>query len=64
MTASSAAKILRLNRKTINSYYNEFRKKILGYSLREQEKELGEFELDDFNRSNCNIKEPEKDLVL
>ena len=41
ITATSAAKILRLNRKTINNYYNEFRKKILEYSLREQEKELG-----------------------
>ena len=47
ITATSAAKILRLNRKTINSYYNEFRKKILEYSLREQEKELGEFEQDE-----------------
>ena len=47
ITATSAAKILRLNRKTINSYYNEFRKKILEYSLREQEKEIGEFELDE-----------------
>ena len=47
ITASSAAKILKLNRKTINSYYNEFRRLILEYSLREQEKELGEFELDE-----------------
>ena len=47
ITATSAAKILRLNRKTINSYYNEFRNKILEYSLREQEKELGEFEQDE-----------------
>ena len=29
ITATSAAKILRLNRKAINSYYNEFREKIL-----------------------------------
>ena len=47
ITASSASKILKLNRKTKNSYYNEFRKLILEYSLREQEKELGEFELDE-----------------
>ena len=47
LTASSAAKILKLNRKTVNSYYNEFRSLILEHSLREQEKELGEFELDE-----------------
>ena len=47
ITASSASKILRINRNTINAYYNEIREKILQYSLREQEKELGEFELDE-----------------
>ena len=47
ITASSAAKILKLNRKTVNSYYNEFRRLILEHSLREQEKELGEFELNE-----------------
>lgn len=47
ITASSAAKILKLNRKTINNYYNEFRRQILEHSLREQEKGLGEFELDE-----------------
>ena len=47
ITASSSAKILKLNRKTVNSYYNEFRRLILEHSLREQEKELGEFELDE-----------------
>ena len=47
ITASSAAKILKLNRKTVNSYYNEFRRLILEHSLSEQEKELGEFELDE-----------------
>ena len=45
--ASSASKILRINRNTINGYYNEIRKKILQHSLKEQEKELGEFELDE-----------------
>ena len=38
-TASSASKILKLNRKTVNAYYNEFRERILAYSLKEQEKE-------------------------
>ncbi len=47
ITASSVAKLLKLNRKTVNSYYNEFRRLILEHSLREQEKELGEFELDE-----------------
>ena len=47
VTASSASKILHINRNTINAYYNEIREKILQYSLKEQEKELGEFELDE-----------------
>ena len=47
ITASSASKILRINRNTINAYYNEIREKILQHSLKEQEKELGEFELDE-----------------
>jgi len=47
ITATSASKILKINRNTINSYYNEFRKKILEYSLKEHKKELGEFELDE-----------------
>ena len=45
-TASSASKILPINRNTINAYYNEIREKILQYSLKEQAKELGKFELD------------------
>lgn len=47
ITASSASKILRINRNTINAYYNEIREKILQHSLKEHEKELGEFELDE-----------------
>ena len=47
ITASSASKILHINRNTINAYYNEIREKILQYSLKEQEKELGEFEVDE-----------------
>ena len=49
ITASFVSKILHINRKTINAYYNEIREKILHHSLREREKELGEFELDE----NC-----------
>ena len=47
ITASSASKILHINRNTINAYYNEIREKILQHSSKEQEKELGEFELDE-----------------
>lgn len=47
ITASSASKILPINRNTTNAYYNEIREKILQHSLKEQEKELGEFELDE-----------------
>ena len=47
ITASSASKILHINRNTINAYYNGIREKILQYSLKEQAKELGEFELDE-----------------
>ena len=47
ITATSASKILGINRNTINSYYNEFRERILEESLLEQEKELGEYELDE-----------------
>ena len=47
ITASAASKILHINRNTINAYYNEIREKILQHSLKEQEKELGEFELDE-----------------
>ena len=42
-TASSASKILHINQNTINAYCNEIREKILQHSLKEQEKELGEF---------------------
>ena len=47
ITASSASKILPINRKTTNAYYNEIRKKILHHSLKEQAKESGKFELDE-----------------
>ena len=47
LTATSASKILRLNRKTVNRYYNEFRQRILEKSLEEQKLEFGEFELDE-----------------
>ena len=49
ITATSVSKILHINRNTINAYYNGIREKILQHSLKEREKELGEFELD----GNC-----------
>ena len=47
ITATSASKILKLNRKTINRYYNEFRQKIFEKSQEEHKRELGVFELDE-----------------
>lgn len=47
LTITSAAKILGINRNTINVYYRSFREKIFEHSLQEQNKELGEFELDE-----------------
>ncbi len=47
ITATSASKILGINRNTINAYYNEFRLKLFEYSLEESIQELGEFELDE-----------------
>ena len=49
ITASSASKILPINRNTTKAYYDEIREKILQHSLKEREKEFGEFELDE----NC-----------
>ena len=47
ITATSASIILKLNRKTVNKYYNGFRQKILEQSLEEHRREFGEFELDE-----------------
>ena len=47
ITASSAAKILKINRNTINAYYNRFRELIFEYSQKERKREIGEFELDE-----------------
>ena len=44
LTASTTAKILSINRNTINAYFNEFRVKILENSLKEHSKEFGVFE--------------------
>lgn len=47
ITATSAARLLSINRNTINSYYNELRRRIFEHSVSEQQKELGTFELDE-----------------
>ena len=47
LTASSTARILGINRNTINTYYDEFRKKLLLYSIEVTKQEYGEFELDE-----------------
>ena len=47
ITATSAAKILGLNRNTVNLYYNHFRELIVQQSLKENAQEFGVFELDE-----------------
>jgi len=47
LTATSASKILGLNRNTVNLYYNHFREIILRQSLQENAQEYGVFELDE-----------------
>ena len=44
LTASTTAKILRINRNTINAYFNEFRVKTLENSIKEHSKEFAVFE--------------------
>ena len=47
LTATATSELLKINRKTINNYFTEFRELILEESIREQQKELGVFELDE-----------------
>ena len=44
LTASTRAKILSINRNTINAYFNEFRVKILENFIKKHSKEFGVFE--------------------
>ena len=44
LTASTTAKILSINRNTINAYFNEFRVKTLENSIKEHSKEFAVFE--------------------
>jgi transposase len=47
ITAAAAAKIVNVNRKTVNAYYNELREKIFRLTLEEAECILGGFEVDE-----------------
>ena len=47
LTATATSELLKLNRKTINNYFTEFRELILENSIREKQKDLGIFELDE-----------------
>ena len=45
ITASATAKIVGVNRNTVNRYFNIIREKIFKERLKETEKEIGTFEL-------------------
>ncbi|MGL4985705.1 MAG: transposase, partial [Treponemataceae bacterium] len=47
ITATAAAKIVKVNRNTINSYYKFVREKIVQKAIVEAGKECGEFEVDE-----------------
>jgi transposase-like protein len=47
LTALQTAKVVGVNRNTVNSYFKELREKILAKSLEETTTETGEFELDE-----------------
>jgi len=47
ITATAAAKLVRVNRKTVNNYYNAIREKIFAESLKELSVDSGEFEADE-----------------
>ena len=47
LTAAAKSELLKLNRKTVNNYFTEFRELILEDSIQKHQKELGIFELDE-----------------
>lgn len=47
LTATQAADICGVNRNTVNRHYNLLRRAILSESIREAEREIGEYELDE-----------------
>ena len=47
ITATATAKIVGVNRSTVNRYFNIIREKIFKESLKETEKEIGTFKIDE-----------------
>lgn len=47
LTATATSELLKINRKTINNYFTEFREVILEESVWEQQKKLRAFEIDE-----------------
>ncbi|MDR0444464.1 MAG: IS1595 family transposase [Treponema sp.] len=47
ITATAAAKLVKVNRKTANNYYNDIREKILKEAVKQTPQDDGEFELDE-----------------
>ena len=47
LTVTATSELLKLNRKTVNNYFIEFRELILEDSIQKHQKELGIFELDE-----------------
>ena len=47
ITATAAAALIKVNRNTINTYFNEIRAKIFAHCLAEGKLAFGEFELDE-----------------
>ncbi len=47
LTDTATSELLKLNRKTVNNYFTEFRELILEDSIQKHQKELGIFELDE-----------------
>jgi transposase len=47
LTATATARLVGINRNTVNIYFNEIRQKIFQMSLQESNQELGECELDE-----------------
>jgi transposase len=47
ITACSASKLLRINRNTVNLYYNHFRELIFQQSFEKNSRDFGVFELDE-----------------
>ena len=45
--ATAVTKLVKVNRKTVNNYYNSMREKILAQSLNEMSVDSGEFEADE-----------------